>query len=268
MTMQSESIDPMTADLAAVAAAIAPLLPAEHGLTVRTESTGSWLPGRSARAVSVSVAGTDGECRITLIVSEMIAEAVELGPEGIIELPVALAPVLQHAVLALGLDGSSMGAPVPDDAAAAARVPTGVALDDGDRHAASLLVHLPVATRPAAAFAPAAPAAPAAPPMTLEAVMAETAAGPGTTHRPIEFLSDVELAVTAELGRTKMTVRELLRLGSGSVVELDRAAGSQVDLLVNGRLIARGVVVVVDDEFGVRVSEVVARDRGLGGAPA
>ena len=69
---------------------------------------------------------------------------------------------------------------------------------------------------------------------------------------------DVEMDVTAELGRTRMTVRSLLDLEPGSIVELDRMAGSPVDLLVNGRLIARGEVVVVDEEFALRLTEIVA----------
>ena len=59
--------------------------------------------------------------------------------------------------------------------------------------------------------------------------------------------------------RTRTTVRNLLALAPGSVVELDRVAGSAVDLLVNGTLIARGEVVVIDDEFGVRITEIVGR---------
>ena len=66
--------------------------------------------------------------------------------------------------------------------------------------------------------------------------------------------------VTVELGRTRMTVRELLSLAPGAVVELDRAAGSPADLLVNGRLIARGEVVVVDEEYGIRITEIVTGD--------
>lgn len=74
----------------------------------------------------------------------------------------------------------------------------------------------------------------------------------------LELLHNVEMAVTAELGRTRMTVRDLLSLMPGTVVELDSAAGSPVDLLVNGTLIARGEVVVVDEEFGVRITEIVS----------
>jgi flagellar motor switch protein FliN/FliY len=74
------------------------------------------------------------------------------------------------------------------------------------------------------------------------------------------LLHDVEMGVTAELGRRRMSVRDLLSLTPGAVIELDRAAGSPVDVLVNGTLIARGEVVVIDEEFGIRISEIVAPD--------
>jgi flagellar motor switch protein FliN/FliY len=80
----------------------------------------------------------------------------------------------------------------------------------------------------------------------------------GTTgHRGIEMLHGVDMEVTVDLGRTRMTVRDLLALSPGAVLELDRAAGSPADLLVNGRLIARGEVVVVDEDFGLRVTEII-----------
>jgi len=75
--------------------------------------------------------------------------------------------------------------------------------------------------------------------------------------RGIEMLHGVDMEVTVELGRTRMTVRDLLALAPGAVLELDRAAGSPADLLVNGRLIARGEVVVVDEDFGLRVTEII-----------
>lgn len=78
----------------------------------------------------------------------------------------------------------------------------------------------------------------------------------------LQMLADVEMHVTAELGRTRMNVAELLALGAGSVIELDRAAGSPIDLLVNGTLIARGEVVVVDEEYGVRLTEIVGSAEG------
>ena len=71
------------------------------------------------------------------------------------------------------------------------------------------------------------------------------------------MLHGVDMEVTVELGRTRMTVRDLLALSPGAVLELDRAAGSPADLLVNGRLIARGEVVVVDEDFGLRITEIV-----------
>ncbi len=70
-------------------------------------------------------------------------------------------------------------------------------------------------------------------------------------------LADVEMGVTAELGRCRMTMRELLSITPGTVIDLDRAAGTPVDVLVNGTLIARGEVVVIDEEFGIRISELV-----------
>ena len=73
----------------------------------------------------------------------------------------------------------------------------------------------------------------------------------------LDLLHDVEMEVTAELGRTRMAVRELLSLTPGTVIELDRLAGGPADLLVNGRLIARGEVVVVDEDFGLRVTEIL-----------
>jgi len=76
-------------------------------------------------------------------------------------------------------------------------------------------------------------------------------------RRGIEMLHGVDMEVTVELGRTRMTVRDLLALTTGAVLELDRAAGSPADLLVNGRLIARGEVVVVDEDFGLRVTEII-----------
>jgi flagellar motor switch protein FliN/FliY len=82
----------------------------------------------------------------------------------------------------------------------------------------------------------------------------------GGDTRPLSLLHDVEMGVTAELGRRRMTVRDLLSLTPGAVIELDRAAGSPVDVLVNGTLIARGEVVVIDEEFGIRISEIVAPD--------
>lgn len=73
----------------------------------------------------------------------------------------------------------------------------------------------------------------------------------------IDFIADVPLQVTVELGRTRKLIREILELVPGAVVELDKLAGEPVDILVNGRLIAKGEVVVIDENFGVRVTDIV-----------
>ncbi|MEE8170392.1 MAG: flagellar motor switch protein FliN, partial [Phycisphaerae bacterium] len=82
--------------------------------------------------------------------------------------------------------------------------------------------------------------------------------GSGDAGRSIEILNDVALDVSVELGRTQMRVEDVLRLGPGSVVELDKLAGDPVEIFVNERLIARGEVLVLNDDFCVRVSEIVS----------
>jgi flagellar motor switch protein FliN/FliY len=79
----------------------------------------------------------------------------------------------------------------------------------------------------------------------------------------IDLLLDINLQVTVELGRTRMKIAEILALRNGSVIELDRLAGEPADILVNGTLIAKGEVVVVDEKFGVRVIEVVSRAKRI-----
>ena len=83
--------------------------------------------------------------------------------------------------------------------------------------------------------------------------------GSGAAQLPpnLELLLDVQMALTVELGRTKKYVKEILSLGEGSIIELDKLAGEPVDLLVNGKLISRGEVVVIDENFGVRVTDIV-----------
>lgn len=81
--------------------------------------------------------------------------------------------------------------------------------------------------------------------------------------RNIDILLDVKLPVSIELGRTEMTIREILELGSGSVVELTKLAGEPVDLLVNNKIVARGEVVVVDENFGLRVTSLISPEDRL-----
>lgn len=79
----------------------------------------------------------------------------------------------------------------------------------------------------------------------------------------MRVLYDVEMVLTVEIGRTRLPVREVLELMPGTVLELDRSAGAPADIMVNGRLVARGEIVVVDDEYAVRVSEIVSGVDGM-----
>ena len=83
------------------------------------------------------------------------------------------------------------------------------------------------------------------------------------TARNFDLLLDIPLEVTVELGRTRLTLRELLGLVGGSVVELGKLAGESLDVLVNGKLVARGECVTVNDKFGVRITDVVSRSERL-----
>lgn len=87
----------------------------------------------------------------------------------------------------------------------------------------------------------------------------------GRESASIDLFMDVMLKVTVELGRTRMTLQQVLDLQNGSVIELDRLAGDPVDVFVNDLLIARGEVVVVDDKFGVRITEVISPENRKGG---
>jgi len=84
----------------------------------------------------------------------------------------------------------------------------------------------------------------------------------------MEMLLDVPMGVTVELGRTTMAVQEVLDLQAGSVIELDHLAGEAVDIFVNNHLLARGEVVVVDDRFGVRITQIIAGGKGNGNGNA
>lgn len=89
----------------------------------------------------------------------------------------------------------------------------------------------------------------------------EVGAGTSTVGRPrdLDLLGDVDMEVTVQLGAVRMSIRDLLALQAGAVIELDRAAGAAVDVLVNGRLLAKGDVVVIDEELGVRITEIMAQ---------
>ena len=82
----------------------------------------------------------------------------------------------------------------------------------------------------------------------------------------LDIVLDVPVELAVEIGRTSMTIRETLDLGPGSIVVLERMTGEPVDLLVNGRRIARGEVVAIDEQFGLRITTVVPADKRLDAA--
>lgn len=101
-------------------------------------------------------------------------------------------------------------------------------------------------------------AAPTAAPIQAPAAFNLFAEADDNRERNLDLLMDIPLEVSVELGRVKMLIRELLEFGTGSIVELQKAAGEPVEVLVNGRLIARGEVVVVEDNFAVRITEILS----------
>jgi len=122
----------------------------------------------------------------------------------------------------------------------------------------------PTAQIPAAAipgFTP--PPSQISQPVTAQPVQFQELSAPAATTSQVppdklELLFDIPLRVTVELGRTKMTLKEVLELSVGSLIELDKLTGEPVDILVNGKLIARGEVVVIDENFGVRITDIIS----------
>lgn len=101
-----------------------------------------------------------------------------------------------------------------------------------------------------------------APPANVQQAQFASFESPSITQaeaRNLNMLLDIPLQVTVELGRTKRSVKEILELSSGSIIELDKLAGEPVDILVNSRLIAKGEVVVIDENFGVRITDILSQ---------
>ena len=207
------------------------------------DAAGVAMPTGTAITAYLS-GGVEG--KLLLVVAAELVEALAGTPFGAVEPAAALRPALETLAAALGgrLDGSATAIAVEDcvDVLAGGTVVL-VPLVAGATTGTATGVHAVVGVSVVAESAPDAGA------------LAGGAAAWG-----IDMLRDVEMEVTCELGRTRMTVRQLLALAPGDVVELDRLAGSPADLLVNGTLLARGEVVVVDEAFGLRITEIVTRD--------
>jgi flagellar motor switch protein FliN len=97
-----------------------------------------------------------------------------------------------------------------------------------------------------------------APTAESESQAAKMAGIPDTSHRNLTLIMDIPLRVAVELGRTKMVVNDLLNLGQGSVIELNKLAGEPMEVLVNDKLVARGEAVVVNEKFGVRLTDIIS----------
>jgi|tagenome__1003787_1003787.scaffolds.fasta_scaffold20933054_4 flagellar motor switch protein FliN/FliY len=217
------------------------------------DGAGLNLPAGTAITAYV---GAGAEGKVLLVVAAELVEALAGTPFGAVEPAAALRPALETLAAALGgrLDGAPTGIAVEGSLDVLAGGTTVlVPLVAGDVVHALVGVSL---VSPVSTPADAVPAAPAGPAGTASAA----AMAAGAASWGIDMLRDVEMEVTCELGRTRMSVRQLLALAPGDVVELDRLAGSPADLLVNGTLLARGEVVVVDEAFGLRITEIVTRD--------
>ena len=154
-------------------------------------------------------------------------------------------------------DSSTPASSAADDWADAlaeqARVPTPPTQADGLK-----------AAEPAAPPAPAAaPASTAAAKPAADAIFKPLATKDGVTGTDIDLIMDVPVQLTVELGRTRLTIKNLLQLGQGSVVELDGLAGEPMDIFVNGYLIAQGEVVVVEDKYGIRLTDIITPSERL-----
>jgi flagellar motor switch protein FliN/FliY len=255
-----------SATAATAAAAIAAQLPtADPALAVPVSifEPSAVVPGPDAVGIAVRVSG-DSAGELVLLVCAPLADALLNSVVGNVDDVAALEPLLLPAVEALqaatGLRLEPAACRRIDVAVAADTVlssasPSAAQIRAGEHHVASLLVGLGIE---GAATLPATAAAVPGPRATNDEFRPLGVSAPKGDPLRLQLLHEVPMAVTVQLGSTRMTVRELLALTPGSVVELDRAAGSPVDVLVNGTLLARGEVVVVDEEYAVRISEIVS----------
>jgi flagellar motor switch protein FliN len=241
-TDRSSDSDTIASAVAAAAQAAAAAMPAELDLRAGdavADPESVPLPPAPGAAVTAALGGeVSGD--IVLVLSEEIVSALANSPVGPMDVATALRPALEAAAAALGRVR-----------VAAERVEDVVPALDGLRDKGVFL----------------------AVPLVSGSEISATLALQVTLPRPrerrgsLDLLRNVAMEVTVEIGRTRMTVSELLSLHPGEVIELDRAAGAPADLLVNGTLIARGEIVVVDEDFGLRISEIVT-DATEYGTPA
>ena len=228
---------PETARLTQAAAdALALLVPSDVPLTAVAQQPG-YGPSPDEVSVTASLVGTRS-ADLVVVAKSAIEEALSgAGAGALVSVADALRPALESAAATLG-EGVLGEAHIRD---------AGSAFGADDVHVFSLEavgqvrgwfgLRLRADQNVAPATAPTARA--------------------GTAGDNLRLLYDVEMTLTAEIGRAKLPVRQVLELVPGTVIELDRVAGSPADLMVNGRLIARGEVVVIDEDYGLRITEIV-----------
>lgn len=241
MTMLTiDPADVLTGAATAVAGALTPTTEWTLAPIDQPEQVGPWS---ETRAVVLS---TNGWQLAVLLEAATALRLTDQLPGALVAAAATVAPGNPTAG-AGDIDPSALLAAIADHSCAAAQL-----LDGGDHVATVLVIAVPAAE--ASPLNGIDGADPAASPHEFASL------DPGVARQgnvALDVLFDVEMGVTAELGRTRMLVRDVLDLCPGSVIELDRAAGAPVDVLVNGMLIARGEVVVIDEEFGVRITEVI-----------
>ena len=230
-SQDSETVSAVVSAAAQAAAALVPAAtPLVPGVAV-SDPDAVPLPPAAASAVTARLSGeVSGD--VVLVLSGEVAEALQNSPVGKMDVAAALRPALEAAAATLGrvrVDSERVEEPV-------------AALDGLRDKGMFVAVPLISAGECQATFA-------------LQVTLPRAREG---KRGSLELLRHVAMEVTVEIGRTRMTVGELLSLHPGEVVELDRAASAPADLLVNGTLIARGEVVVVDEDFGLRISEIVS----------
>jgi flagellar motor switch protein FliN/FliY len=220
------------------------VLPTSDPLEIGEASTDP-VQAPAGQAITARFTGAaSGE--VVVIVGQDLADALSSSPLGALDLSTAVRPALEAAAGAFGPVVVDPGQLMEPDVALSALTTKGdtviVPLHDGGQVRAMIALRLGPWPGGLADASP----------------VARAGRDASAVRSGLDMLHDVEMEVSAELGRTRMSVRELLSLVPGAVVELDRAAGSPADLLVNGRLIARGEVVVVDENFGIRITEIIA----------
>lgn len=263
-----------TALALAAAEAAAEVLPAVTPLTAAGAQQGTeHVTASFAGAATAELTTADGRThRIAVLVGQDLVSALAESPLGGLDLAAATQPGVDAIAKVLGATAragvvTEMSLVISDLGGPFTVVPL-----IGDGIDAAVLLPDALLTSPAAAPAaqPGVGSATTAAPTPVQPATATVPQQFGTTgtqvfagttaapsNRGIEMLAGVDMEVTVELGRTRMTVRDLLALSPGTVLELDRAADGPADLLVNGRLIARGEVVVVDEDFGLRITEII-----------